>query len=96
MFVFFQLRKKLIEKSKDGTLKAVTNGDVPKPAPKKRGRWDQTADPGGDVTPAKKPAQDWEKEDVSMKIVKFLLMICIVYIYSYSDHFSRTKYNNIY
>lgn len=39
--VYLQLRKKLAEKAKDGTLKA--NGE-PKPAPKKRGRWDQTDD----------------------------------------------------
>lgn len=36
-----ELRKKLAEKAKEGTLKA--NGE-PKPAPKKRGRWDQTDD----------------------------------------------------
>ncbi|CAH1995277.1 unnamed protein product [Acanthoscelides obtectus] len=45
-----ELRKKLIEKAKDGTLKA-TNGDV-KATPKKRGRWDQTVDEA--VVPAKK------------------------------------------
>lgn len=45
-----KLRKKLIEKSKDGTLKAI-NGEV-KSAPKKRGRWDQTVDEA--MTPAKK------------------------------------------
>lgn len=37
-----ELRKKLIEKAKDGTLK-MTNGDV-KSTPKKRGRWDQTVE----------------------------------------------------
>lgn len=46
----FQLRKKIIEKSKDGSLK-VSNGEV-KSAPKKRGRWDQTVDEA--LTPAKK------------------------------------------
>ncbi|XP_075236948.1 splicing factor 3b subunit 1 isoform X1 [Lycorma delicatula] len=62
-----ELRKKLIEKSKDGTLKVVSNGTAPKAAPKKRGRWDQTAD-SGDVTPAKKPGPQespWEKEDAT-------------------------------
>lgn len=48
--VYFQLRKKIIEKSKDGSLKVV-NGDA-KSAPKKRGRWDQTVDEI--VVPAKK------------------------------------------
>lgn len=45
----FQLRKKLLEKSKDGSLK-VTNGDS-KTVPKKRGRWDQTEEV---AVPAKK------------------------------------------
>lgn len=56
-----------MEKAKDGTLKA--NGE-PKPAPKKRGRWDQT-----DETPtAKKPAgtaatpTSWDNADVSYSI----------------------------
>ncbi|XP_067015004.1 splicing factor 3B subunit 1 isoform X2 [Anabrus simplex] len=65
-----ELRKKIAEKSKDGTLKVVTNGDVPKVAPKRKGRWDQT---GGDesVTPVKKPATTlvtgsmWDKEDAT-------------------------------
>jgi hypothetical protein len=54
-------------------LKVVTNGELPKSVPKKRGRWDQT---GGDegVTPVKKKAtsnsvssvgSSWDKEDVS-------------------------------
>lgn len=33
------MRKKIIDKAKDGSLK-VTNGEA-KAAPKKRGRWDQ-------------------------------------------------------
>ncbi|XP_028129592.1 splicing factor 3B subunit 1 isoform X2 [Diabrotica virgifera virgifera] len=37
-----EIRKQLIERAKDGTLKA-TNGEA-KSAPKKRGRWDQTVD----------------------------------------------------
>lgn len=45
-----QLRKKLIEKSKDGTLK-IANGET-KSAPKKRGRWDQTVDEA--MVPTKK------------------------------------------
>ncbi|KAF5283690.1 hypothetical protein FQR65_LT13761 [Abscondita terminalis] len=38
-----ELRKKLIEKSKDGSLKASTNGET-KSTSKKRGRWDQTVE----------------------------------------------------
>lgn len=62
MIISLQLRKKIVEKAKDGTLKA--NGE-PKPAPKKRGRWDQTED-----TPTvKKPAlaatpTSWDNADV--------------------------------
>jgi hypothetical protein len=40
--ISFQLRKKILEKSKEGSLKS-TNGEI-KSAPKKRGRWDQTVD----------------------------------------------------
>ncbi|CAH0385050.1 unnamed protein product [Bemisia tabaci] len=59
-----ELKKKLIEKSKEGTLKPVsTNGDAAKPAPKKRGRWDQTGD--GEVIPAKKKDLGWDKEEAS-------------------------------
>ncbi|XP_063232922.1 splicing factor 3B subunit 1 isoform X2 [Bacillus rossius redtenbacheri] len=67
-----ELRKKISDKSRDGTLKPVANGDVPKSAPKKRGRWDQTT--GDDTpTPAKKKAtgptvvsnSSWEKEDAT-------------------------------
>jgi splicing factor 3B subunit 1 len=68
-----ELRKQLVEKSKDGTLKAMSNGDIQKSAPKKRGRWDQT---GGDegVAPVKKKAtsnsissvgSSWDKEDAT-------------------------------
>lgn len=42
IFNMLQLRKKIVEKSKDGSLK-VTNGEA-KTAPKKRGRWDQTVE----------------------------------------------------
>lgn len=43
------MRKKILEKAKDGSLKA--NGEV-KTAPKKRGRWDQTVEES--PVPAKK------------------------------------------
>lgn len=51
----FQLRKKIIEKSKDGTLNKVSNGSALRgPEPRKRGRWDQTMD--DQFIPAKKAA----------------------------------------
>lgn len=59
------MRKRLAEKAKDGTLKA--NGE-PKPAPKKRGRWDQTDDTpvqkkisGASATPT-----SWDNADVCL------------------------------
>jgi splicing factor 3B subunit 1 len=66
-----QLRKKIQEKSKDGTLK-VSNGDMSNKsaaataAVKKRGRWDQGQD--GEATPAKKKvlSSTWDKEDASV------------------------------
>ncbi|XP_011494618.1 PREDICTED: splicing factor 3B subunit 1 isoform X2 [Ceratosolen solmsi marchali] len=66
-----ELRKKIAEKAKDGTLK--TNGE-PKPAPKKRGRWDQTDD-----TPTpKKPTigtiatpTSWDTADVTPAAVRW-------------------------
>ncbi|XP_057320468.1 splicing factor 3B subunit 1 isoform X1 [Microplitis mediator] len=65
-----EIRKKIIEKSKDGTLKS--NGE-PKPAPKKRGRWDQTDD-----TPvAKKPTgtaatpTSWDNADVTPAAIRW-------------------------
>ncbi|KAK0160480.1 hypothetical protein PV328_007888 [Microctonus aethiopoides] len=64
-----RLRKKIVEKAKDGTLKA--NGE-PKPAPKKRGRWDQTED-----TPTvKKPAlaatpTSWDNADVTPAAIRW-------------------------
>nr|CAD7602769.1 unnamed protein product [Timema genevievae] len=67
-----ELRKKLVEKSKDGTLKAVSNGDIGKTssAPKRKGRWDQTTGeetPTSTPTPAKKKTSNstWEKEDAT-------------------------------
>ncbi|XP_039274905.1 splicing factor 3B subunit 1-like, partial [Nilaparvata lugens] len=66
------LRKKLAEKYKDGTLKAVSTRSASRrptaavTAGKKRGRWDQTGPQ--DATPAKKPGPQespWEKEDAT-------------------------------
>lgn len=48
-----ELRKKIQEKAKDGTLK-TSNGDASRSEPKKRGRWDQTIDE--QFVPAKKAA----------------------------------------
>ena len=56
----------------------MSNGDIQKSAPKKRGRWDQT---GGDegVAPVKKKANSvssvassWDKEDVRLGFVYFI------------------------
>ncbi|PNF36634.1 Splicing factor 3B subunit 1 [Cryptotermes secundus] len=67
-----ELRKQIVEKSKDGTLKVVSNGEVPKSMPKKRGRWDQTG--GEEGVPVKKRAtsnsvssvaSSWDKEDAT-------------------------------
>lgn len=62
-----QLRKKIAEKSKDGTLK--TNGEA-KPAPKKRGRWDQTDDTPtpkkAAVSSASATPTSWDTADVSI------------------------------
>lgn len=49
----------------------MTNGEA-KPAPKKRGRWDQTSE--GETTPAKKTklptdSSPWDKEDVSVSFI---------------------------
>lgn len=66
----------MVEKSKDGTLKAVSSNGDAKAAPKKRGRWDMKED-AGEETPAKRKATEltpnsadkmgslWDKEDVS-------------------------------
>ncbi|XP_044726974.1 splicing factor 3B subunit 1 [Chrysoperla carnea] len=48
-----EVRKKILEKAKEGTLKIQTNGES-KSAPKKRGRWDQTVDES--PAPTKKKA----------------------------------------
>lgn len=64
-----QVRKRMQERAKDGTLKpAAVNEQTT--VSRKRGRWDKTAD--GEVTvPAKKPAiattpmeSPWEKDEV--------------------------------
>lgn len=50
-----ELRKKIQEKAKDGTLKiTASNGDGSRSEAKKRGRWDQTIDE--QFVPAKKSA----------------------------------------
>ncbi|CAB0035676.1 unnamed protein product [Trichogramma brassicae] len=67
-----ELRKKIIEKTKDGTLK--TNGEAPV-VPKKRGRWDQT-----DETPTpKKPVisttaatpTSWDNTDATPAAIRW-------------------------
>lgn len=66
------MRKKIQEKSKDGTLVKSTNGDASKAAePRKRGRWDQTIDE--QFVPAKKAAgavtPTWNDVEVSYSLV---------------------------
>lgn len=56
-FASFQLRKKILEKAKDGTLQQSRNGDSYKTVePRKRGRWDQTIET--EFVPAKKAASE--------------------------------------
>lgn len=62
------MRKKIQEKSKDGTLIKSSNGDASKASePRKRGRWDQTIDE--QFVPAKKAAgavtPTWNDVEVS-------------------------------
>lgn len=71
---FTQVRKKLLEKAKDGTLKPVVSEEPAAIVGKKRGRWDKTAD-GVAAVPAKKKAisvpveSTWEKDDVRISSV---------------------------
>jgi splicing factor 3B subunit 1 len=63
-----ELRKKIQEKSKDGSLKASNGDNNRQSEPKKRGRWDQTIDE--QFVPAKKSAAGaatptWGDVDVS-------------------------------
>lgn len=75
--IFLQLRKRLAEKAKDGTLKA--NGE-PKPAPKKRGRWDQTDDTpvqkklsGASATPT-----SWDNADVCLSCCFYIALTLFI------------------
>lgn len=73
LFICLQLRKKIQEKAKDGTLVVTSsnssNGDGHnKTEVRKRGRWDQTVNQATEV-PAKKAAllpmaPSWEAADV--------------------------------
>lgn len=65
-----ELRKKLAEKAKEGTLKA--NGE-PKPAPKKRGRWDQTDDAPTPKKPTGTTATptSWDNADVTPAAIRW-------------------------
>lgn len=69
-YIFVQLRKRLVEKAKDGTLKA--NGE-PKLAPRKRGRWDQTDDTPGQkkLSGTVATPTSWDNADV-----------CFMYLYT--------------
>lgn len=67
-----QLRKKLIERAREGTLKAVqqSNGDTTKPtATKRKGRWDQSTDETPVIkhklvaaTPSSQATPSWDQE----------------------------------
>jgi hypothetical protein len=84
-----QLRKQLVEKCKDRTLKTMSNSDIQKSsAPKKQGRCDQTSGDEG-VAPVKKKCpsssnssvgSSWDKEDVRLSFVYFnpLKMKCVI------------------
>ncbi|XP_058806237.1 splicing factor 3B subunit 1 isoform X1 [Phymastichus coffea] len=67
-----EIRKKLAEKAKDGTLKS--NGE-PKPAPKKRGRWDQTDDTPTPkkpiITGAAATPTSWDTADATPAAVRW-------------------------
>lgn len=88
LIFILQLRKKIQEKSKDGTLvKSSSNGDASKGATeqRKRGRWDQTID--DQFVPAKKVAGSatptWNDVEVSggtMKLNYFLYFIGIFHL----------------
>ncbi|XP_037919213.1 splicing factor 3B subunit 1 isoform X2 [Hermetia illucens] len=58
-----EIRKKILEKAKDGTLK-VSNGEAAKKEPRKRGRWDQTIEdqfvPAKKVVTAEAPTPSWD------------------------------------
>lgn len=66
----FQLRKKLLEKAREGTLKPVAqpNGEAAKPAAKRKGRWDQSSEDTPSVkkavtaTPSSQATPSWENE----------------------------------
>lgn len=66
------MRKKILEKAKDGTLQQTRNGDAHKTIePRKRGRWDQTIDE--QFVPAKKTASEaatptWGDVEVSFSL----------------------------
>lgn len=67
-----QLRKKLLERAREGTLKPVpqSNGEAAKPAAAKRkGRWDQSSEDTPTVkktvvsaTPSSQATPSWENE----------------------------------
>ncbi|VVC87410.1 unnamed protein product [Leptidea sinapis] len=65
-----ELRKKLLERAQEGTLKPVShaNGDATKAATKRRGRWDQSSEETPTVkkvvsaTPSSQATPSWENE----------------------------------
>lgn len=71
----FQLRKKLLEKAREGTLKPVaqSNGESTKPMAKRKGRWDQSSDDTPSkklsITPSSQATPSWDNE-VSFRLVQ--------------------------
>ncbi|XP_013146010.1 PREDICTED: splicing factor 3B subunit 1 [Papilio polytes] len=86
-----ELRKKLLEKAREGTLKPVAqpNGEAAKPAAKRKGRWDQSSEDTPSVkkavtaTPSSQATPSWENErgaweetpGASGRVMKLLLKI---------------------
>ncbi|CAH2990692.1 unnamed protein product [Chilo suppressalis] len=65
-----ELRKKLLERAREGTLKPVaqSNGEAPKSAAKRKGRWDQSSDDTPlakktiSATPSSQATPSWDTE----------------------------------
>lgn len=65
-----QLRKKLLERAREGTLKPVAqpNGEAAKPPAKRKGRWDQSSEETPvakkivSSTPSSQATPSWDQE----------------------------------
>lgn len=77
-----ELRKKIQEKAKEGTLNKSSNGDSSQP--KKRGRWDQTVEE--QFVPAKKASSGaltptWGDADVRLNNFEIIQKINLNYFF---------------